>query len=108
MILLITIIDIDWNWTILTERTIRTNRPDIVLVDKRKKKTFVVDISVLSSTNIQITKCGDLKHEVKQQWKQESVAIVPLVVSSTGLVPKSLREHLILLGLFPYNSVTEV
>ncbi|KAF2882192.1 hypothetical protein ILUMI_23980, partial [Ignelater luminosus] len=62
----------------------------IVLVDKRWKKTFLVDIAIPNSTNMQsaiatkITKYGDLAREVKQQqWRQKSVTIVPIVISAT-------------------------
>jgi hypothetical protein len=41
-----------WDNPILTDKTITANRPDITLVDKQTKTTYLIDISVPSDTNI--------------------------------------------------------
>jgi hypothetical protein len=37
-----------WDRTIITDRTISDNRPDITLIDKVKEKTFLIDIAIPS------------------------------------------------------------
>lgn len=94
-----------WDRTVLTDKAIPSNRPDIILQNKTERKTFLIDIAIPNSKNLQetiqnkIAKYTDLAHEVKEQWRQNSVVIVPVVLSSTGLVPKALAKSLETLGL---------
>jgi len=41
-----------WNRSILTDKTIPFNRPDITVMNKKTKKTFLVDIAVPNTRNI--------------------------------------------------------
>lgn len=97
-----------WDRTVLTDRTMPSNRPDIILVNKIQKKTFLIDIAVPNSNNIQETihnklaKYTELAEEIRQQWRQDSVVILPIVISTTGIVPCSLAKNLTTLGLPPY------
>lgn len=90
---------------ILTDKTIHYNRPDITLVDKTTKTAYLIDITVPNTHNIQkavaekINKYTDLKEEVLRIWKLEKVFIVPLVLSTTGVIPKSLHTSLKILSL---------
>jgi hypothetical protein len=43
-----------WDRTIITDRTISNNRPDITLIDKVKKKTFLIDIAIPSDHRSQL------------------------------------------------------
>ena len=96
-----------WDRSIITDKTIPANRPDIVWIDKVKQETWLIDIAIPNSNNLQstivskLTKYADLAHEIKQEWHQQNVTIVPLILSSTGIVPKMLAAHLKSLGLRP-------
>lgn len=89
-----------WDREIITDVLIRANRPDIVVFDKRMKRVTLIDIAVPLDHNVQstfsgkITKYHDLAEELKQMWHLEDVRIVPVVLSATGVVPKSLLRSL--------------
>jgi hypothetical protein len=41
-----------WNGSIITDKTIRSNRPDITFMKKTTKNTFLTDIAVLNTHDI--------------------------------------------------------
>lgn len=94
-----------WDRPVITDRTIRSNRPDIILTLKKEKITFLIDVAIPSSHNVQdtvaekINKYTELAIEVKRIWKQEVVRIVPLVISATAIIPLSLRQAILEIGL---------
>lgn len=94
-----------WDRTIVTDKTVDFNRPDIVLIDKSKKVAFIIDIAVpltanISSTeNEKIAKYINLAIEMKRLWGLFSVDIVPLVISAEGVVTNRLRGYLETLNL---------
>lgn len=98
--------------TILTDHTIYNNRPDITFVDKLNKHTFIIDIAVPNTNNIQSTivektrKYTELQEEIKKVWKMNTVTIVPIVISSTGVVPKQLSQALKILDLPKFTYIT--
>ncbi|XP_064072076.1 uncharacterized protein LOC113393371 [Vanessa tameamea] len=94
-----------WDRTIITDKTIHFNRPDITLHDKIKKNVYLIDIAIPNTHNIQSTiseklsKYQDLAIELKRQWRADTIHIVPIVISSTGVVPKSLQRSLDILHI---------
>ena len=86
--------------SIITDRTIHNNRPDIVLKDQLTKTTYLIDIAVPNTHNVQKTiqekfqKYSDLRAEILRIWNMESVYIVPVVMSSTGVIPFSLHHSI--------------
>ena len=86
-----------WNRTLYTDKTVRHNRPDIVLVNVKDKTAILIDVAVSNSYNVvdstmarKITKYADLTHEYKRMYGLKSVQTVPLIISATGIVPKCL------------------
>lgn len=98
-----------WDRTIITDKTIHYNRPDITLHDKTNKTVYLIDIAIPNSHNIQTTiseklsKYQDLAIEIKTQWKAQIVHIVPIVLSTTGIIPKSLKQSLDTLHMPSYT-----
>lgn len=90
---------------ILTDKIIQYNRPDLTLQEKRNKITFLIDIAVPNTHNLQktisekINKYSDLKVEVMRIWRQKKVYVVPIVLSTTGVIPKYLNRSLKLIEL---------
>jgi len=41
-----------WNRSILTDKTIHFNRPDITFMNKKRKNTFLIDIAVPNTHNL--------------------------------------------------------
>lgn len=90
---------------ILTDKTIHYNRPDITLQDKIRKITYLIDIAVPNTHNLQktisekINKYSELKDEVTRIWRQNKVYIIPIVLSTTGVIPNNLLHSLKILNL---------
>jgi hypothetical protein len=89
-----------WDRSIITDRTINANRPDIILIDKSSKTAELIDIATPLSTNLQktysekVNKYVELAEEIKNMWHLNTVKIRPLIISATGVVPKTLMQHL--------------
>ncbi|CAH2218509.1 jg623 [Pararge aegeria aegeria] len=89
-----------WDRTIITDRYITANRPDIVLVDRSVRRAIIVDITIPHDDNLvkadkeKVSKYLDLVHEITAMWGVESTVIVPIVVSVNGLLAKSFVQHL--------------
>jgi len=96
-----------WNRSILTDKTIPFNRPDITFMHKKAKITILIDIAVPNTHNLAKTvtdkqnKYQELANEVCAMWKQNTAQVMPLVISSTGVIPKSLPQSLKRLNLQP-------
>ncbi|KAJ0173906.1 hypothetical protein K1T71_010052 [Dendrolimus kikuchii] len=94
---------------ILTDRTIHYNRPDITLINKTTKTGYLIDIAIPNTHNIQttisekLTKYTELKDEITRLWHLQNVTIIPVVLSSTGVIPKLIHQSLKALDL-PANS----
>lgn len=91
--------------TIITDRRVTNNRPDIVLMDKRVKSVYLIDVAIPNNNNMldkyreKKAKYAELAIEIQQMWQMDRVEVIPIVVSSTGLVPKTLNKDLVSLGL---------
>lgn len=94
-----------WDHPLLTDRMVGANRPDIVLFNKKIKKAFFVDITIPYDENIvkaekdKIAKYLDLSYEISKIWHIEKPTIVPIVISTNGVVPQSLKKHLQMIGI---------
>ncbi|XP_031333846.1 uncharacterized protein LOC116163856 [Photinus pyralis] len=98
-----------WDRTIYTDKTVTSNRPDITLIDKVAKQTYIIDIAVPNDVNVikkeqeKVTKYTPLAIELKEVWRQEVVNIIPLVISVTGITSKNFTRHLKTLDLNTYT-----
>jgi hypothetical protein len=89
-----------WNRSIITDKTIPANRPDITFTNKKTKTTYLLDIAVPNIHNLAKTitekqsKYQELANEICVMWKQNTVQVIAIVISSTGIIPKSLSQSL--------------
>lgn len=94
-----------WDRTIITDRTIPHNVPDIVLQNKADKCLYIIDITIPLGNNIRkrhmekITKYMPLAVEMKEMYNQEKVVIVPIVIGTMGEIPTKLETSLKTLNL---------
>ena len=94
-----------WDRTLLTDKTIHHNRPDITLIDKIQKAIYIIDIAIPNTNNLTKThaekhrKYTDIALELKAQWRMRSTVIVPIILSATGVIPKTIHHNLQILGL---------
>ena len=71
------------------------------------KNTFLIDIAVPNTHNLAKTitdkqnKYQGMANEIRAIWKQNAVQVIPIVVASTVVIPKSLPQSLKRLGLHP-------
>ena len=76
-------------------------------MNKKTKNTLLIDIAIPSTHNLSKTitdkqnKYQELANEICAMWKQKAVHVVPIVISSTGVIPKSLSQSLTRLNLHP-------
>jgi len=95
-----------WNRSILTDK-IPFNRPDITFMNKKTKNTFLIDIAVPNTHHLAETitdkqnKYQGLANEICGMWKQKAAKVIPIIISSTGVIPKSLSQSLTRLNLHP-------
>lgn len=89
-----------WNRSILTDKHIPHNRPDTIIWNKREKSVHLIDYAVVNSHNItstyteKIQKYQDLAIEIKEMWEVEDVRIHPIIISTTGIVPRTTTKHI--------------
>ena len=82
-------------------------------MNKKTKKTILIDIAVPDTHNLAKTitdkqnKYQELANEICAMWKQKAAQVIPIVILSTGVIPKSLSQSLTRLNLHP-NTYTQM
>jgi len=100
-----------WDKSIITDKEIAHNKPDILLFDKQEKTAKIIDITIPNDHNIKeartqkIHKYIDLAHELKKAHQLEQVTIHPLVISGTGLVEVNLKNEIKKLKINNINKI---
>ena len=93
-------IEVWWDKKITVQPPVEHNRPDIVLWNLEKKECTVIDICVPLDVNVareEKEKCDKyflLTSRLQRLYPQYTYDIVPIVVGSTGFIPKSLQGQL--------------
>lgn len=94
-----------WDRQVLTDRHTAHNKPDVLLVDKTGRSAYIIDVAIPHNSNIERkyvekkVNYEPLAREIKEIWRLERVVVVPIILSATGIVPKSLTASLDVLGL---------
>lgn len=89
----------------ITDVKLQHNRPDIVLVDKKSKRVYFVDVSIPLDSNMQkaydekISKYAELSVEIGRVWNAGFPEVLPIIISANGLVHKTVSAHLKRLSL---------
>jgi hypothetical protein len=96
-----------WNRSTFTDKTTHFNPPDVTFMNKKTKNTFLIDIAVPITHKLakRVTdkqnKYLELANEICAMWKQKAAQVIPIVISITGVIPKSLSQSLTRLNLHP-------
>ena len=83
------------------------NRPYKTSMSKKTKNTFLIDIAVPNTHNLAKTitdkqnKYQELANEICATCKQKAAQVIPIVMSSTGVISNSLSQSLTRLNLHP-------
>ncbi|XP_030760434.1 uncharacterized protein LOC115885612 [Sitophilus oryzae] len=94
-----------WDTSIITDKEITHNKPDILLIDKKQKIAQLIDIAVPLDDNLgktyaeKINKYQDLSYELKRVYKLKKVQILPLIISCNGLIERRFMNNLQTLNL---------
>ena len=92
-------VNVLWDFPINTDRTIKANRPDIIVKDRLEKTCLLIDMRVPSDRIIavkefdKLSKYKDLEIEIQKMWHLKTT-VVPVIVGALGVVKKSLQEHI--------------
>ena len=76
-------------------------------MNKKTKNTYLIDTAVPNTHNLTKTitnkqnKYQELANEICAVWKHKAAQVIPIVISSTGVIPKSLSQSLTTLNLHP-------
>ena len=90
-----------WDFNIQTDHLIPARRPDLIIINKKKKKRTckIVDFAVPADHRIKLKECEkkdkylNLTRELKKLWNMQ-VTIIPIVIGAFGTVTKGLLKGL--------------
>ena len=90
---------LQWDFNIQTDHLIPARRPDLIIINKRKRICKIVDFAVPADHRISMKesekkdKYLDLAREFKKLWNMK-VTIVLIVIGALGTVTKGLLKDL--------------
>ena len=88
-----------WDFNIQTDHLIPARRPDLIIINQKKKIWKSVDFAVPADHRINLKvsekkdKFLDLARELKKLWNMK-VTIVPIVIGAFGTITKGLIKGL--------------
>ena len=88
-----------WDFDIQTDHLISARRPDLMIINKKKKIYKILDFAVPVDHRIKLKECEkrdkylDLARELKKLWNMK-VTIIPIVIRAFGTVTKGLLKGL--------------
>ena len=86
-----------WDFNIQTDHLIPARRPDLIIINKKKRICKIVDFAIPANHRINLKeiekkdKYLDLARELKKLWNMK-VTIVPIVIGALGTVTKGLLK----------------
>ena len=89
-----------------TATRVQANRPDIIVHDKKRRKSTIIEVGITSQDNLQtveITKLHKYDHlagEIGRMYKHQ-VEIIPYVLTWDGIVTRHHRKYVARLELPP-------
>ena len=69
-------------------------------MNETTKNTSLIDTAVPNTHNVakiitdKQNKYQELVNEIRAMWKQNTAQVIPIIISSTGVIPKSLSQDL--------------
>ena len=89
-----------WDFDIHTDHLILARRPDLIIINKKRKRICkIVDFAVSADDRIKLKECEkedkyhDLARELKKLWNMK-VTIVPIMISAFDTITKGLWKGL--------------
>ena len=88
-----------WYFNIQTDHLISAIRPDLIIINKKKRTCKIVDFAVPADHRIKLKECEkrdkylNLTRELKKLWNMQ-VTIIPIEIGAFGTVTKGLLKGL--------------
>ena len=103
-----------WDFDTQTDHLISTRRPDLIIINIKKRISKIFDFAVPADHRIKLKECEkkdkylDLARELKKLWNMK-VTIIPIVIGAFGTVTKGLLKGLedLEVGDHPNNNIIE-
>ena len=70
----------------------KSNRPDMIFIDKNNKQVNIIDHNLEETYNKKIEKFTWLAQYIKRTEDLDKTTIIPIIISSTGTVPKTTTQ----------------
>jgi len=83
-----------WNQAVHTNREVTSNRPDIVIKNKKEKTCTLIDVAIPADRNVvqkeaeKKLKYKSLCIEILRIWNLECT-VVPVIIGATGIVTRN-------------------
>ena len=87
-----------WNRQVQTDRTLPSNKPDIIIRDNEKRTCMLIDVAVPGDRNVikkeveNILKYKAFTIETQRMWNVKT-RVIPVITGATGTISKSIRKH---------------
>ena len=87
-----------WDMQVHTDKTIKANKPDIIIKDKQEKTCMLIDMAIPADRNTSVkvaeklSKYKDLEVEITKMWGLKTIT-VPVVIGALGVVKKGIEKH---------------
>ena len=88
-----------WDFNMQTDHLIPDRRPDLIIINKKKRTCKIVDFAVSADHRIKLKesekkdKYLDLASELKKLWNMKET-IIPIVIGAFGTITKGLLKGL--------------
>ena len=88
-----------WDFSMQTDKTIKANRPDLVIEEKEKKTLLLLDVSIPADKNTslktfeKLSKYQDLAIELERSWKLKTKT-VPVIIGALGVVNRNTLNYI--------------
>ena len=89
-----------WDFKIQTDKELKYNKPDVVVLNKQKRTCMIIDVACPFDIRIQekekekIERYNDLKWELMSIWNCSKVKVIPIIIGALGTVSKSFKGWL--------------
>jgi len=80
-----------WNQQVQIDRTIPSNKPDIIIRDNEKRTCMLKDVAISGDRNVikkeaeKILKYKDLTIEIQLMWNVKT-KVIPVIIGATGTI----------------------
>ena len=88
-----------WDIQVHTHKTVKANKPDIIIRDRARKKCMLIDMAIPSDRNLSVKaaeklfKYKDLEIEITKMWGLKTKT-VPVVVGALGVLKEPIEKHI--------------